>query len=73
MSLFKELIEQDYIPVENSDAFKKMYPESEYGIYRPQPNSTPSSYPCLVREECICDNPNGADTAVLSIIYIKES
>ena len=46
-----------------------MYPSAKRGEYRPQPNITPSSYPCMIREESIIDNPNGADEAIISIIY----
>ena len=63
------LQEQGFNIVNNEEDFLKMYPSAKRGEYRPQPNIPPSSYPCMIREESIIDNPNGADEAIISIIY----
>lgn len=59
--MIKELLEaQGYMHVLCEDDFKKMYPPTKRYEYRPQPNVRPASYPCMVCEEEIIDNPYGA-------------
>lgn len=66
------LSEQEFIEVNNKEEFLAHYPPTKYGKYRPQPSCEPASYPCMIRQEQINDNPHGADEAVLSIIYLPE-
>jgi hypothetical protein len=66
-----ELSNQDFSLIENDEQFLDAYPPFKRGHYRPQPNVTPASYPCMIRQETIVDNPNGADEAVISIVYLS--
>jgi hypothetical protein len=65
-----ELLDQEFTLIENEEQFLEAYPPVKWGEYRPQPNARPSLYPCMIREEQIVDNPDGADEAVISIVFL---
>jgi hypothetical protein len=65
------LLNQGFSLFENKEQFLKAYPPLKWGEYRPQPNVTPASYPCVIREEHVIDNHHGADEAIISIVFIS--
>lgn len=62
---------EEYDLFHNEEEFLNMWPPLKWGEYRPQPTEVPYQYPCLIRELYISNNNNGADDAVLSILYYK--
>lgn len=64
------LTAQGFTLLADETEFLAHYPEPLGGCYRPQPWRTPEEYPVLMREEAVLDNPNGADYAVLSYVYL---
>lgn len=68
----KNLDLDDFKKYETEEDFLKDYPPKQYGKYRPQPWNEPYEFPCLVRDEGIMPNDNGADHVILSVIYFNE-
>lgn len=69
--LQNELVAQGFQRINNEEEFLVEYPKPLWGCYRPQPWATPEGYPVLMREEAVLDNPNGADHAILSFVYLQ--